>query len=485
MRNTPLGRPHSLFGGLVNGLIFLVGLASAAAWAASASLPADSIVVGPSGITYQTRPGDTLISIAQQWTTKSDNWTTLARVNHISQDSNIPIGTPIIIPADLLIDEPSQAKVVALSGDVSATGADGQKVDMKVGATLAEGAQIETGVNGFLTMSLPDASRISLPSNSRVKFNKLRMARFTKSPRTELMLMHGHVESRVSPLDANKGSYEVRTPTSVAGVRGTQFRVGTDGDTTTNEVVNGKVAVGNGKPGNEVMLDAGKGNVVTARGVGQPVDLLPAPTLAGLGKDGQPQVRLSPVPGATAYHVQVSNDPDGQDVLAEARSNEPHLKFANLREGVYYVRMAAIDKHGLEGYARIQQVSFTAHAAASATSTAAAAAGTSPYVDGSDSKQVTLRWQSTAKESNLQVARDAQFTWLIYNTSTDRGEAHMPRPEFGTYYARVQGVNADGSTTPFSPPQAFIVTDHWVINDGGPANAKRNAGNPGNAASGH
>jgi hypothetical protein len=471
MRNTPFGRA-------IHGLIFLLCLASVFARAAGGALPADSIVVGPSGITYQTRPGDTLMSIAQQWTAKSDNWAVLAKINRINQDSNIPIGTPIVIPADLLTDEPSQAKVVALSGDVSATGSDGQKVEMKVGATLMEGAQIETGVNGFLTMSLPDASRISLPSNSRVKFNRLRMARFTKSPRTELMLMHGHVESRVSPLETNKGSYEVRTPTSVAGVRGTQFRVGTDGDTTTNEVVNGKVAVGNGKPGSEVMLDAGKGNVVTSKGVGQPVELLPAPSLSGLGKDGSPQLNLNPVAGAASYHVQVSNDPDGQDVLAEARSNEPRLKFANLHEGAYYVRMSAVDKHGLEGYARIQQVSFTAHAVAPA-------GGPSPYVDGSDTKQVTLRWQPTAKESHLQVSRDAQFSWLIFNTNTDKGEAHMPRPDFGTYYARVQGVNADGSTTPFSPAQAFIVTDHWVINDGGPANGKRDASNNGASASGH
>ncbi|HEX7643527.1 MAG TPA: FecR domain-containing protein [Burkholderiaceae bacterium] len=475
MRTT---RVTTLYGRAIRGLVFLFCLASVYALAAGGAMPADSIVVGPSGITYQTRQGDTLISIAQQWTTKSDNWSVLAKVNHINQDSNIPIGTPIMIPADLLTDEPSQARVVALSGDVSATGPDGQKVDMKVGATLAEGAQIETGVNGFLTMSLPDASRISLPSNSRVRFNKLRMARFTKSPRTELMLMHGHVESRVSPLETNKGSYEVRTPTSVAGVRGTQFRVGTDGDTTTNEVVNGKVAVGNGKPGSEVVLDAGKGNVVTAKGVGQPLELLPAPSLAGMGKDGTPQVRLNPVPGAASYHVQVSNDPDGQDVLAEAHSKEPQLKFASLHEGAYYLRMSAIDKHGLEGYARIQQVSFSAHPAA-------APGGLSPYVDGSDSKQVTLRWQATAKESHLQVSRDAQFSWLIYNTNTDKGEAHMPRPDFGTYYARVQGVNPDGSTTPFSPPQAFIVTDHWVINDGGPAAGKRDANNNGNAAGGH
>ncbi|HEY8027115.1 MAG TPA: FecR domain-containing protein [Burkholderiaceae bacterium] len=451
-------------------LIFLLTLASVSffAWSAGGTMPADSIVVGPSGITYQTRNGDTLMSIAQQWTTRIENWTILAKVNHINQDSNIAIGTPINIPADLLTDEPSQAKVVALSGSVSASTADGQKIDMQVGALLAEGAQIETGVNGFLTMALPDASRISLPSNSHVKFAKLRMARFTKSPRTELMLLHGHVESRVSPLETNKGSYEVRTPTSVAGVRGTQFRVGVDGEKTTNEVVNGKVAVGNGKPGSEVMLDAGKGNVVNAKGVGQPIDLLPAPSLASLGKDGAPQLHLSPVAGATAYHVQVANDPDGQDVLAEVRSNEPHIKFAGLREGSYFVRMTAVDKHGLEGYARIQSVNFSAHAVAAAGMAA-------PYVDGSDDKQVTLRWQATAgKESTLQVARDPQFTWLIYNTSTDKSEAHMPRPTFGTYYARVQSVNPDGSTSAFSTTQAFIVTDHWVINDGGPASGKRN-----------
>ena len=455
----------------LSNLIVLLSLAAALAWsaagAAAGSISSESIVVGPSGITYQTRSGDTLISIAQQWTTRSDNWTILAKVNHINQDSNIPIGTPIIIPADLLTDEPSQAKVVALSGNVSATTADGQKIEMQVGATLSEGAQIETGVNGFLSLSLPDSSRISLPSNSHVKFSKLRMARFTKSPRTELMLLHGHVESRVSPLDTNRGSYEVHTPTSVAGVRGTQFRVGVEGENTTNEVLAGKVAVGNGKPGSEVMLEGGKGNVVNAKSVGPAVDLLPAPALAGLGKDAMPQVNLAPVAGAAAYHVQVANDPDGLDVLAEARSNDPHVKFAGLREGSYYVRMSAIDKRGLEGYTRIQQVNFTAHAVAPS--------GNAPFVDGSDDKQVTIRWQAaSAKEYNLQVARDAQFTWLIFNTSTDKLEAHMPRPVFGTYYARVQSVNADGSVSPFSPTQALIVTDHWVINDGGPANAKRN-----------
>lgn len=464
-------------------LIFLLTLASAMPMARSAGAdPAapDTIAIGPAGITYKARANDTLLSIAQQWTSRSENWVILAKINHISQDSSIPIGTPIIIPADLLNDEPSQAQVVALSGAVTANAPDGQAIVMRVGAKLSEGTQIETGVNGFLTMSLADASRISLPSNSRIAFSKLRVARFTKSPRTELTLLRGHVESRVAPLDGNKGSYEVHTPISVAGVRGTQFRVGLEGDGVTNEVLSGAVAVGKTKQSTDLTLDGGKGNVINVRAVGPAIDLLPAPQLDSLTNDSTPQIRLMPVIGATAYHVQIANDPDALDVLTEGHSSRPQVKLFGLPVGTYFARVSAIDKHGLEGFIRIQSVSFAGHTPTAAGAQTAAQLSSAPFVDGSDDKLVTLRWRAQpGEEFIVQVARDAQFTWLIYNVNTSTAETRLPRPPFGTYYARVRTVNADGSVNPFSASQAFIVTDHWVINDGGPANPKRNSSNGG------
>jgi len=437
---------------------------------------ASSIVIGPAGITYQTHRGDTLMSIAQQWSSHSENWTAIAKINHIDKDSNIPVGTPIVIPADLLADEPSQAQVEAVSGNVIARTSDGKNIALQVGVKFSEGVQIETGVDGFLTMSLPDASRISLPSNSRVKFSKLRMARYTKSPRTELTLQRGHIESRVAPLDANHGSYEVHTPSSVAGVRGTQFRVGVDGGGVTNEVLSGKVAVGDAKHVSDLPLSAGQGNIVNAKGVGAEIDLLPAPQLDSAAHNGnvgdKAQIQLLPVAGARAYHVQIANDPDALDVLAESRSNSTHFKFASLAEGSYFARVSAIDKNGLEGLVNIQPISF--HPGMGQDRGAAAAPNFAPFVDSYDDKSVTLRWQAqAAKEFNVQVARDAQFTWLIFNSTTGKPEAQLPRPAFGTYYTRVQAINVDGSVTPFSATQPFIVTDHWVINDGGPANAKR------------
>lgn len=461
-------------------LIFLLATASGSLMAQSVTAPPSggAVTIGPAGIIYKARSGDTLLSIAQQWTTRSDNWVTLAKVNHISKDVSIPIGSPIVIPSDLLVDEPSEAQVVALSGNVMAGTPDGKPIALRVGTKLTEGAQIETGVDGFLTMSLPDASRISLPSNSRVNLSKLRMARYTKSPRTELLLLRGHVESRVSPLDVNKGSYEVHTPSSVAGVRGTQFRVGMDGDNVTNEVLSGKVAVGNAKQASALTLDGGLGNIVNAKTVGPAIDLLPAPQIDSVSNDGVPQIRLHPVAGAHAYHVQVANDPDALDVLAEGRSSDTRVNFAGLREGAYFARVSAIDKNGLEGLPRIQAISIRPAIAGRSI----AAVNNAPFVDAYDDKQVTLHWHTqAAKEYTVQVARDAQFTWLVFNTNTTKPEARLPRPAFGTYYARVQSINADGSVNPFSAVQPFIVTDHWVINEGGPANSKRNSASAGHS----
>ncbi|MGZ5781566.1 MAG: FecR domain-containing protein, partial [Burkholderiaceae bacterium] len=229
-------------------LLLTSGLHSAWSAPPATSTP-PSITIAPASITYITRAGDTLSSIAQQLTTKVENWVAIGKVNQISTDTNIPIGTAIVIPATLLPDEPSEAKVVALSGNIVAKTADGEPATISLGAKITEGMQIDTGNNSFLTLALPDASRISVPSNSRIKLSKLRMARYTKSPRTEINLLRGHVESQVSPLEQNKGRFEVHTPLGVAGVRGTNFRVGITENGTANEVISGNVEVGHhGKP---------------------------------------------------------------------------------------------------------------------------------------------------------------------------------------------------------------------------------------------
>ncbi len=457
----------------VGKLLLLLALCggSACNWAASAvSGVPGTIITAADGITYLAQGGDTLMSIARRLSAKPANWAAIGKLNRIAQDSSIPIGSAIFIPADMLADEPSTAKVVALAGASTVTGVDGAVAPLVLGATITEEMQIETGRNGFVTLGLQDGSRVSLPSNSRIRLAKLRMARYTKSPRTELMLLRGRVESRVSPLDPGKGRFEVRTLHSIAGVRGTHFRVGITEQGVTNEVLSGKVAVGRaGEPG-ALTLVRGQGNLIDENKVGPALALLRAPALANNTTHVYATARFTPGPvaGAAAYRIQIASDRDAEDVLAESRTDGGPVTLDGLPDGNYFVRISAIDKTGLEGFASTQPITLENRAEAASKALPGA-----PFVDGSDARGFTLRWAAApGQQWTLQVARDADFSWLLYNTSSTTAQVRLPRPAFGTYFARVQAVEANGSSGPFSATQAFIVTDQWIINDGNPLSSK-------------
>lgn len=447
---------------------------SQSAWAAAsisiATAEPGAVTIAPDGITYFAQGGDTLTSIARRLTTKPANWAAIGKLNRISQDSSIPIGTAIFIPAELLADEPSAARVVALSGTITVTGIDGAGTPLGLGTIIVEGMQIETGGNGFVTLGLEDGSRISLPSNSRVRVAKLRMARYTKSPRTEIMLLRGRVESRVSPLESSKGRYEVRTPHSVAGVRGTHFRVGITDQGVVNEVLSGKVAVGRTADSTALTLVGGQGNLLDARKIGPAVALLAAPELADKSTRIYPAARfaVTAVAGAVTYRIQIATDQNAENILAENRSGISPMTLDGIPDGNYFVRLSAIDKAGLEGFTSAQPITLKKRAEAALTTMPSP-----PFVDESDERGFTLRWAARpGQKFTLQVARDANFTWLLHNTTSSAAQVRLPRPAFGTYYARVQIIETDGSGGPFSMAQPFIVTDQWIINDGNPIKGK-------------
>ncbi|MES2832438.1 MAG: FecR domain-containing protein [Pseudomonadota bacterium] len=437
-----------------------------------------NITIGTASITYFARAGDTLTSIAQQYTDKGSNWKVLGKLNRIEKDSSIPVGTPIVIPGELLGDTPAKATVVAMTGTIAATAADGSTMHLTIGSTVVEGTQIQTSGNSFLTMALADQSRISVPSNSRLQMSKLRTARYLHRPRTEILLLRGRVESRVSPLEANQGRFEVRTPLSVAGVRGTQFRVGFVGEgadrRVATETLEGRVAVARASkstaPDNVVLTQA-TGNIIDAKSVGPVVNLLPAPSLMpGGGTTGteysRAKIALSAVPGAKAYQLQIARDPEALNLLAENRMTLPALSIAGVPEGRYFARLSAIDRFGLEGLSSISPITLLRTNDLQSGSYKMPGA---PKVAGSDSKTVTLRWTPiTGQSMRLQLARNSDFSSLIVNRVSPEGEAQLARPPFGTYYARVEVLDEQGNAQVSSLAQPIIVTDQWIMNDGEP-----------------
>jgi hypothetical protein len=259
-------------------------------------------------------------------------------------------------------------------------------------------------------------------------------------------------------------------------VRGTRFRVGFAGAGVTHEVLSGSVATASRGQADTLMLNAGRGAVVGTANAGPAVDLLPPPqviTPDGTGTYSTARFSVAPQAGASAYHVQISTDQDALNVIAESRSAQPQLAVDGLRDGQYFMHVAALDRAGIEGFVRTQAFTLKQQPALASSRTTAPAA---PSVERSDARSVTLHWAAQpGLRYQLQIARDADFSWLIHSAATESAEASVPRPPFGTYYARVQMIGPDGRLVASSSVQPFVVTDHWVLNDGKPASAKEPA----------
>ena len=424
-----------------------------------------SIAVHPSGIVYYAKAGDTLSAIASAYTTRAANWSTLGSLNHIERDKLIPIGTPISIPADLLQDEADEGKVIARNGTIVATYPDGSQSTLNVGSRIIEGMVLNTGANSFLTIGLPDHSRISIPSNSQARVSLLRKTLYTASPRVEISLEKGRVTSRVSPLQINKGSYKVRTPVSVAGVRGTEFRVRLNNGDAATEVIDGHVLASVSRENEGKLLDPAQGNFTSRTSSGPALALQPAPQLDGMPwrQDSRAYFEVIPQKEAAQYQVQLASDADMLDMIAEARGPAHAIILDNIQDGSYFARLSAIDNNGLEGMPRTVAVTIRDRAVATKELPIPGA----PFVADSHAPELILRWQGLADTRyHVQVARDLHFSWLTYNSSVTGTEARFPRPAFGTYYARIQAIDADDAI--YSSVQPLIVTDQWIINDGQP-----------------
>lgn len=125
-----------------------------------------------------------------------------------------------------------------------------------VGADLFEGDRIRTAADGRAEIALKDGSRLTLTA-----LGDLTVSRYLLSPKGEkreagFELLSGRLRAFVSKFAASieQSVWQVRTPTAVAGVRGTDFFVlvddGDDGGEPGTDIIveEGEVEVGSADP---------------------------------------------------------------------------------------------------------------------------------------------------------------------------------------------------------------------------------------------
>ncbi|MHA7410953.1 FecR family protein [Burkholderia pseudomallei] len=313
-------------------------------------------------VDYTTRSGDTLYDVSARYLQGTDDWPLVAQLNDVPVPKHLQPGVVLKLPAARLRKERLSARVIAAHGTVESAGrGSAQFAPVAVDATLTEGDRLRTGSNAFVTLELSDGTHLSLPPDSQIDLATLRRTVLTGTLERVIDLRRGSVDSEVTHLKKKDDRFQIRSPSVVAGVRGTRFRVNYDKDgraSTTVEVLDGTVG---GAPratrSPDTLVHANFGNVTSASGVvGSPIALLDAPQLANPAKiQDDPQVAFDLVPlgGAQSYHVQIARDAGLYDLFKEVQVPAPRATFADVPDGTYFVRIAAIDSHGLEGQPRI------------------------------------------------------------------------------------------------------------------------------------
>lgn len=310
-------------------------------------------------IVYKIKSGDTLNQFAQKYLHQPVDMAVIQAANPQLNLDRLKIGAELNIPRHLIKHSPSKATIMGLSCGTAIRVGDASK-PLAIGSVLLEGAVIEVPAECHVALLLEDSSVIRLPSSATLKITSLRKNALETAPEVRLDLTRGRVELDVHKGRAKNTPFEIRTPLSIMGVRGTEFRVGYS-----PEDHAGQVEVLGGVVQTRGAADA-KGNAIT-KGLGVPIDatgkalaiekLLDAPVFASAQRtpDTPPSyaIKLTPVPKAHYYVASIANTAN----LAGQRHTQhllsPEIFISGLTPQASFYLLSSVSQTALVGTERI------------------------------------------------------------------------------------------------------------------------------------
>ncbi len=405
--------------------------------------------------------GDTLIGLGRRLLVEPRRWPEVARFNAIANPNRIPTGSEVRIPLRLMRTDTADASVVNIVGDVKTGGA-----ALQAGQGVAEGGDLVTAADSHATVRLVDGTLLRLRPASRLVVRESRRLRDVGGTQSGARLEQGRVEVEAAPAPPGKPGFRIETPQGVLGVRGTEFRVAIDGSAavTRGEVLSGTVAFSGPNGVAPAPVSAGFGSVIGAGGqVAPPVKLLPAPDLAALpALQERLLVRfaLAPLADALVYRAQMSTDTTFDKVVADLTTATPELRFADLPDGDYVLRVRGVDALGLEGENADHRFKLKARPEAPLPSAPAPkAVSFGPrmefaWTSSPEAATYRLRLARAAPGSAADVAPD--FAAPVRDLSGLRELATtLEGLTPGTYHWQLRSVRADGDPGPWGDVRSF------------------------------
>lgn len=336
-------------------LAMSLALSGAAVWAQAAGSPAPDA----DHLVYQMKPGDTLMGLVNRFMEGPDPLKQLMSANRIANINRIPVGAKIKIPRSLLKHTPSTATVTRLNCK-SVIQIDGNAaVPIKTGTVLGEGAVVRIPAGCQFALTLEDDSTLRLMSGAVIQLKTLRRNPLEASPEVKVELLDGRMEIDVPKKRLQTDApFQVITPTSVAGVRGTEFRVGFDAKQRNSQVEVKVGVVGARGVGETTEKRAGPGQGVAITADGKALDietlLMPPRFDSGQAQPGGQDwlLKFNADPKAQRFLLVTAEDANFSALASQEQPAQPQVLASALGTKPVFYQWSSISATGLMGNAQ-------------------------------------------------------------------------------------------------------------------------------------
>jgi hypothetical protein len=337
-------------------LAALLGVCLTTATAASADNK--DVSSEPSVIVYKIKAGDTANKLARKHMVQPVDLDAIHKANQLHNIDLLPIGFDLNIPRHLVKSSPSKATIMGVSC-ATAIRLKNSSQPLTVGTHVSEGAVIEVPAECHVSLLLEDSSIIRLPSSAQLKITTLRKNALESAPEVKLDLARGRMELDVNKNRGKTTPFEIRTPLSIMGVRGTEFRVGysPDDGSAQVEVLGGIVETRGNTDAQSRAITKGFGVPIAADGKALPTEkLLEAPLFqnAQATPGSQPSfvAALSPIPQANFYIANSANTANFGGTQVSQHLLAPEIFIPKLTKQISFYQLTSVSESGLVGTER-------------------------------------------------------------------------------------------------------------------------------------
>jgi hypothetical protein len=417
--------------------------------------------------------GDNLVLICRKYIEGPEKWREVAKFNRMKNPSLILPGQTVKIPVGLMRGVPVDGKVTFVYGDAKAQKSEkAEWATLNQGDPVPQGSRIETGKASSVEVTFEDRNSIFLRPEttlgitaSEKKGSLYHVNRF--------YLAVGRVITKLKKATGSDSRIEIETPSAIASVRGTEFRVSADQSASTRtEVLTGTVKVSAMET--TVPLNRGEGTYVKkGEAPVTPRKLLSPPkpvNLKPLYKELPLRFACEAMPGLSSVRGILTKDAEGRNILDDkVVAQKESLEFVNIPDGVYYLFLQGIDDLGIEGFS---SQPYEVKLRANPLPPLMQLKGDEAEFIG---KNPEFKWLKVkdAAAYHIQVALDSSFSVIKEEKTRYEGESFKTGTlDYGVYYFRISSIAADGyeagwAETPFRliPPPPAPPLDKPAVSD--------------------